>query len=73
MAPETDIAQTKKAAITVPFLGAKKPKAREDDAEPDTNTTRNGTGIVLPNFANSSTRVRPKWRAILKAWFCSER
>ena len=72
IAPETDSAQTKKAVNTVPFLGAKSPKLAKmmQSQNTNTNTTRNGTGIELSNFANSSTRVRPKSRAIVKARFC---
>jgi hypothetical protein len=34
----------------------------------NTRTTRNRTGIELPNCSNSSSRVRPKSRAIVEAW-----
>ena len=53
--------------------GAKSPKLAKMMLSQNTSTTRNGTGIELPNCSNSSTRVRPKSRAIVKAWLCKKR
>ena len=57
MAPETDNAETRRAAIAVAFLGAKRPKLAKMIVNQKTKTSRNGTGMELPAFSNSSNRV----------------
>src|SRR5215472_8830659 len=66
IAPATDNEQTQRTAITVAFRGAKSPKLAKMMHSQNTRTTRNGTGIELPKFSNSSRRVRPTSSAIVR-------
>ena len=64
--PETDNAVTRKAATTVAFRGAKRPKLAKMIVSQKTKTSRNGKGMELPAFSNSSKRMRPKSIAMLR-------
>jgi len=64
--PETDNAVTRKAATTVAFRGAKRPKLAKMIVSQKTKTSRKGKGMELPAFSNSSKRMRPKSIAMLR-------
>ena len=64
IAPETDNAVTRKAATTVAFLGAKRPKLAKVMVSQKTKTNRTRKGMELPAFSKSSNRVRPKLMAM---------
>ena len=72
IAPETDSAQTNRAAITVALGGAKRPKLTKIKMSQKTSTTRNGVGIALSLCSTSNQRVCAR-SARSDAWAWSER
>jgi len=71
--PDTDSAQSARAATTVRLRGARTPKLAKSTVSHTTSTTRKSSGMALLTCANISQRAAAKSPLIVMALDCSQR